>query len=229
MRLLPDHYWLSNWTYLKQKCLRCVQCEFLPVTQEPNSGLSCFVVQVSRSHTMTHHSRDDSSRRVIGPSQRPPPDNKQHSQWTDIYDPCRFLSQFLLFFHLCAFSVLDSLSLFSWLLSLCFLYNTHHIHPYPRWDLFIISCTLFVLHPYLHLCLDCPAFCLLSVLSLHNTSILAPGGIRIRNPSKRGATSARHIPGGHWKLLSVWMQYPNAWLGVHLELNQPEHFVCRGS
>ena len=33
-------------------------------------------------HTQVHHTRYDSSGRVIGPSQRPLPDNTQHSQQT---------------------------------------------------------------------------------------------------------------------------------------------------
>ena len=40
---------------------------------------------VSRSHTTTHHSRQDSSGRVISSSQRPLPDNTRHSQQTDIH------------------------------------------------------------------------------------------------------------------------------------------------
>jgi hypothetical protein len=36
-------------------------------------------------HTQTHHTRWDSSGRVISPSQRPLPDNTQHSQQTDIH------------------------------------------------------------------------------------------------------------------------------------------------
>jgi hypothetical protein len=35
----------------------------------------------------THVPRYDSSERVIGPSQRPVPDNTQHSQETDIHAP----------------------------------------------------------------------------------------------------------------------------------------------
>jgi hypothetical protein len=35
--------------------------------------------------TDTHHTRQDSCRRVIGPKQRPLPDNTQHSQDTDIH------------------------------------------------------------------------------------------------------------------------------------------------
>ena len=34
-----------------------------------------------------------------------------------------------------------------------------------------------LLYPYLFRCLDYPAFCLLSVLTTHNTNIHAPGGI----------------------------------------------------
>ena len=43
--------------------------------------------EVSRSHTATHHSRYDSSGRVISSSQRSLPDNTQHSQQTDFHDP----------------------------------------------------------------------------------------------------------------------------------------------
>ena len=42
-------------------------------------------LRFSRSHTTTHHSRQDSSGRVISPSQRPLPDNTQHSQQTNIH------------------------------------------------------------------------------------------------------------------------------------------------
>jgi hypothetical protein len=38
-------------------------------------------------HTQTHHTRYDSSGRVIGQSQKPLPDNTQHSQETDIHAP----------------------------------------------------------------------------------------------------------------------------------------------
>jgi hypothetical protein len=45
------------------------------------------VSEVSRSHTVTHHHRYDSSDRGIGPSQRPLPENTQHSQKTDTHAP----------------------------------------------------------------------------------------------------------------------------------------------
>jgi hypothetical protein len=51
----------------------------------PVAGFSLLVFEVSWSHTTTHHSRQDSSGRVINPSQRPLPDNTQHSQQTNIH------------------------------------------------------------------------------------------------------------------------------------------------
>jgi hypothetical protein len=52
----------------------------------PVAGFSLLVFEVSWSHT-TRHSRQDSSGRVINPSQRPLPDNTQHSQQTNIQAP----------------------------------------------------------------------------------------------------------------------------------------------
>ena len=45
------------------------------------------ILDVSRSHTTTNHSRYDSSGRVISSSQRPLPDNTRHSQQTNIHAP----------------------------------------------------------------------------------------------------------------------------------------------
>ena len=45
------------------------------------------ILDVSRSHTTTHHSRQDSSGRVISSSQRSLPDNTRHSQQTNIHAP----------------------------------------------------------------------------------------------------------------------------------------------
>jgi len=45
------------------------------------------ILDVSRSYTTTHHSRWDSSGRVISSSQRPLPDNTRHSQQTNIHAP----------------------------------------------------------------------------------------------------------------------------------------------
>ena len=59
---------------------------FLSVAQQPNSSLDRLIVVVSRSHTIRQtDTRQDSSERVIGSSQRPLPDNTQHSQQTDIH------------------------------------------------------------------------------------------------------------------------------------------------
>ena len=57
-----------------------VQCLFL--ARQPPVGQGH---EVSRSHTTTHHSRYDSSGRVISSSQRPLPDNTQHSEQTNIH------------------------------------------------------------------------------------------------------------------------------------------------
>jgi hypothetical protein len=55
-------------------------------------SLGFLTVKASRSHsdtphdhTQTHHTRKDSSGRGISPTQRPLPDNTQHSQDTDIH------------------------------------------------------------------------------------------------------------------------------------------------
>ena len=45
------------------------------------------ILDDSRSHTTTQHSRQDSSGRVISSSQRPLPDNTRHSQQTNIHAP----------------------------------------------------------------------------------------------------------------------------------------------
>ena len=57
------------------------------VALRPNAGHGLLILEVSRSHTTTHHSRQDSSGLVISSSQRPLPDNTQHSQQTDTHAP----------------------------------------------------------------------------------------------------------------------------------------------
>ena len=53
----------------------------------PNARNGLLILEVFRSHTTMHHSWQDSSGRVISSSQRPLPDNTQHSQQTNIHDP----------------------------------------------------------------------------------------------------------------------------------------------
>jgi len=60
-----------------------------PVALRPNAGHGLLFHEVSRSHTTTHHSQQDSSGRVVSASQRPLPDNTQHSQQTSM-PPVRF-------------------------------------------------------------------------------------------------------------------------------------------
>ena len=50
-----------------------------PEELQPNASHGLFIHEVSRSHT-TNHGRYDSSGPMISPSQRPLPDNTQHSQ-----------------------------------------------------------------------------------------------------------------------------------------------------
>jgi hypothetical protein len=54
------------------------------LAQQSSVSQSLFIYEVSRSHTTTHHSRLDSSGRVISPSQRPLPYNTRHSQQTSM-------------------------------------------------------------------------------------------------------------------------------------------------
>ena len=57
------------------------------VFYSPLSGFSLIAHEFTSSHTATPHSRQDSSERMISPSQRPLPDNTQHSQQTNINAP----------------------------------------------------------------------------------------------------------------------------------------------
>ena len=52
---------------------------FFAVALRPNAGHGLLIHVVSRSHTTTHHSRQDSSGRVISSLQRPLRDNRQTS------------------------------------------------------------------------------------------------------------------------------------------------------
>jgi len=60
---------------------------FFAVALRPNAGHGLLILEVSRSHTTTHHSQYDSSGQVISSSQRPLPDNIQNSQQTNIHAP----------------------------------------------------------------------------------------------------------------------------------------------
>ena len=62
-------------------------CLFVFGATAPKLGQGLLIHEVSRSHTTTHHSRQDSSRRVISASQRLLLDNTQQSQQTDIHAP----------------------------------------------------------------------------------------------------------------------------------------------
>jgi hypothetical protein len=53
----------------------------------PNAGHGLLILKVSRLQAMTHHSRQDSSGRMISSSQRHLPDNTQPPKKTDIHGP----------------------------------------------------------------------------------------------------------------------------------------------
>jgi hypothetical protein len=57
--------------------------------QQPPVGQVLFIIEASRSHT-AHHTRQDSSGRVISPTQRPLYDNTQHSQEIEVHAPAGF-------------------------------------------------------------------------------------------------------------------------------------------
>jgi len=58
-----------------------------PVTLRPNADYDFFILEVSRSYKTTHHTRHGSCIPVITSSQRPLPDNTQHSQQKNIHAP----------------------------------------------------------------------------------------------------------------------------------------------
>ena len=74
--------------YAAQKVMHSLKFLF-GVALRPNTGLGLLILEVSRSHPTAHQNRWDSSGRVIGTSQRPLPDNREHSQRT-ITSPAGF-------------------------------------------------------------------------------------------------------------------------------------------
>jgi len=60
---------------------------------DPTWVMASSFLRFSRSHSTTHHSRWDSSGQVISSSQRPLPDNTQHSQQTNIHAPSGIRTQ----------------------------------------------------------------------------------------------------------------------------------------
>ena len=61
-------------------CIKDLIYYNFPLAQQPNAGQGRHILEVSRSHTMTHDSRYDSSGRGSGSLQRPIIENTQHSQ-----------------------------------------------------------------------------------------------------------------------------------------------------
>jgi len=85
----PGQRLSSNVVQLSSKhTVHCApSCLFVLGAKAPAVRYGLLIHDVSRSHTTTHHSRQDSSGRVISSSQRLLSDNTQHSQQTDIHAP----------------------------------------------------------------------------------------------------------------------------------------------
>ena len=79
LRLRPRGHWDRHLYYFTQ-----YYC-FLALW--PDAGYDLLIPVVSKSDTNTHHSRYDSSERVISSSQRPLPYNTHNSQLTNIHAP----------------------------------------------------------------------------------------------------------------------------------------------
>ena len=73
--------YMPSWRVQKRFCF----FHFFFGRNSPPVGQGLLIHEVSRSHTTTHHRRQDSSGRVISSQKRPLPDNTQHSQQTDIH------------------------------------------------------------------------------------------------------------------------------------------------
>ena len=71
---------------MEGKTVRNMQSVFF-VALQPNAGHSVLILEVSRSHTTTHHSRQDFSGRMISQQQIPLLDNTERSQQRDIHCP----------------------------------------------------------------------------------------------------------------------------------------------
>ena len=67
--------------------LFCRRIFFPSVALRSYADHGLLILEVSRSHTMKHYTRQDSSGRVISSSQRPLPNNMQQAQQTNIQVP----------------------------------------------------------------------------------------------------------------------------------------------
>ena len=70
---------------LQNSRMKDLHCIFFSVALRPNVGHDLLLLEVSKSHSKTHDTRHYSSGRVISSSQRPIPDNTQHSPQTDYH------------------------------------------------------------------------------------------------------------------------------------------------
>jgi len=78
-----------NYLAVNKQCLIFLIDFFLPWRHSPQWIRASLLLKI-RNHTQTHHTRWDSSGRVISSSQRPQPDNTQHSQRQTSMPPVGF-------------------------------------------------------------------------------------------------------------------------------------------
>jgi hypothetical protein len=84
---------LSNTQCVKRRCGRSYEAcyffrkFFFSTAKQPPRGPRPPIIEVSRLHSLTHHTQQDSSGRVIRPTHIPLSDNKQNSQETDTHAP----------------------------------------------------------------------------------------------------------------------------------------------
>ena len=105
-----DAFVLSSWSFQSYFQNRQCPVQFVTVlyqAQQPNSGQGRLILEVSRSHTMTHYSQQDSSARTIGPSQRPLPEN---TTFTRDRHPCPRQDFFCILLYFLTPTILLSLS-----------------------------------------------------------------------------------------------------------------------
>jgi hypothetical protein len=140
-----------------------IPAPFFCVSWQSRPVLSCLILQVSRSHNYTH---------AHTPSRAPPKEwsvrrrgryvhnAKKHTQKTSIHViKGYFIFEVLCLFCLCSSSVLFCLDCPG--VFLCLYFKTHNKNVHATMGFLLFPCTPFVLHPYVCLCLDCPAVCLL--------------------------------------------------------------------
>jgi hypothetical protein len=81
------NFWFRQFYCHRQAKILQQKGFLLLLERRPPVVQGLFIHEISRSHTTKHHIREDTSGRVISPTQRLLPDKTQHSEQTDFHDP----------------------------------------------------------------------------------------------------------------------------------------------